>query len=174
MAKPTKETLEHRKAFDLYLSMGANRSLSEVGRQISKSVVAIQGWSSAFGWQTRIEEAEKRIADKASAKVEESLADFDAETIRIADAVIELFTQSLREAFDKDGNIDPLGFRPSAKDARLFIDLKRERMAKAGGDQDAGRIIDADAVEGLGYEKIERIVTERIERIARFRKRGNP
>lgn len=176
MARPKKETLEHRQAFDLYLSMGADRSLAKVANKFGKSEVAVENWSKAFSWQTRIDEAEKRIADKTSAKLEESLASFDANTIKIADAVIELFVQNLRDAYDEEGNLAPNGFRPSAKDARLFIDLKRSLMAKMGVQmpEGSGEVLDAGAVEELGVEKIERIILERVTRLSKARGGGNP
>lgn len=175
MPKPKKETLEHRKAFELYLSMGKDRSIVAVGQKLGTGKAAVENWSKAFGWQNRIIEREREIADLTSQKVNDTLAEFDAQVVRMSDAVLDLFTENIRDAFDKDGNPERLGWRPKATDAKIFIDLKRERLMKAGGEvEDNGQRIDADALEGLGFEKVQRIVLESVERISRFRKRSNP
>jgi len=41
-------------AFSLYLSMGAERSTREVGKQLGKSEGLIERWSAKFGWTDRV------------------------------------------------------------------------------------------------------------------------
>ncbi len=175
MARPKKETLEHRKAFELYLSMGPERSLSAVSRRLSKSVVSLQNWSKAFGWASRLEEREKSIAAKTSAKTDESLAEIDAKLINVGKAVLGLFVKRVRGAIDADGNLRPKGYKPSALDAKVWSELMRELVAKGEAHEagSEGLKIDGDYVEGLGFEKVQRIVLESIERVSRYRKRGD-
>src|SRR5205085_12094500 len=42
-------------AFSLYLSLGPQRSLEEVGRKLGKSKVLMERWSSKFDWLARVQ-----------------------------------------------------------------------------------------------------------------------
>jgi hypothetical protein len=42
-------------AFSLYLSLGPQRSLEEVGRKLGKSKVLMERWSSKFDWVSRVQ-----------------------------------------------------------------------------------------------------------------------
>lgn len=176
MARPKKETLEHKRAFDLYLSMGADRSTARVAQQTGKCKASIDGWSSAFGWVERVIEAEKRIADRVSAKNEESLVEYNAKLLNVADGVMGLFVKRMKAAIDEEGNLKPRGYKPSALDAKIWSDVKRDILEKATGSDDTidGVKLDARAAEELGFERIERIVIERITRLSAIRKRGDP
>lgn len=175
MARPKKETLQHRKAFDLYLSLGPDRSVIEVGRRLSKSKTTIQNWSQAFGWAKRIEEAEQRIADRASAKVESGLVEMNARHMNIAKAVQGLFVKRLRGALDENGDLKPKGYKPSALDAKAWAEVERDIVAGAqASGQLEGIRFDGKAAEEIGIERLERIVIERTTRIVAARKRGDP
>ena len=49
-----KESNKAFAAFSLYLGLGPERSLAEVGQKLGKSVVILQRWSRRFGWTERV------------------------------------------------------------------------------------------------------------------------
>jgi len=70
-----KEQTRHRLAFDLYFRLGANRSLSalhgvlredpsRVGLKHPPSRSTLEAWSSAFRWQDRLLDLERRAAEQ--------------------------------------------------------------------------------------------------------------
>jgi hypothetical protein len=50
-----KESHKAFAAFSLYLSLGPQRSLEEVGRKLGKSKVLMERWSSKFDWLARVQ-----------------------------------------------------------------------------------------------------------------------
>lgn len=48
-----KESVQAFEAFELYLSMGAERSLRKVAQELGKSNTLISRWSSTWSWQKR-------------------------------------------------------------------------------------------------------------------------
>jgi len=70
-----KEHTRHRLAFDLYVRMGASRSLEALQRDLQKdpsliglkrapSLSTLEAWSSAFHWQGRLLDLERRSAEQ--------------------------------------------------------------------------------------------------------------
>jgi len=69
-----KEKTRHRLAFDLYVKMGAGRSLEKLHRELqddssliglkrAPSLSTLEAWSSAFHWQARLLDLERRAAE---------------------------------------------------------------------------------------------------------------
>ena len=67
------ETTRHRRAFDLYLRMGAERSIAElqeliaddpslIGMSSAPTVRTLESWSARFNWQDRLIELEHEAA----------------------------------------------------------------------------------------------------------------
>jgi len=52
--KQPRESAKAFAAFSLYLSLGAERSLSEVAQKLHKSVTMLGRWSAKFGWPERV------------------------------------------------------------------------------------------------------------------------
>jgi hypothetical protein len=52
--KQPRESAKAFAAFSLYLSLGAERSTREVGKQLGKSEGLIERWSAKFDWQSRV------------------------------------------------------------------------------------------------------------------------
>ncbi|MBA4148493.1 MAG: hypothetical protein H0X66_10305 [Verrucomicrobia bacterium] len=50
-----KESAKAFEAFSVYLNLGAERSLSAVGRKLGKSVGLMERWSSRYGWPERVQ-----------------------------------------------------------------------------------------------------------------------
>jgi len=57
-----KETLQHKKAFEQYLSLGDKRSYAKLAKEIGVTVQTIQKWGASFNWQKKIEERERELA----------------------------------------------------------------------------------------------------------------
>lgn len=169
MPRPKKETRRHREAFDIYLSLGHTRSLAEVGRRIGVTKQAAEGWSAAFGWAERIAERETVIADKVSAKVESDLAKMAARQISTAQFVQMLFQKRIKKAVDKDGNLVPGEYQPSAMDAARWAEIEKDLHSLGSFSSVSPQGIDMSSFDGMTEEKIERIIIERIARVRRFR-----
>lgn len=68
-----KESIKAFAAFSLYLSLGPQRSLAEVGRKLSKSKVVIERWSSKFDWLARVQAHANHLA-RVEREVTEAMA----------------------------------------------------------------------------------------------------
>jgi hypothetical protein len=64
------ESLKAFAAFSLYLSMGPERSLAAVGKQLGKSQALMERWSSKYNWSGRVQAYATHLA-----KVEREAAD---------------------------------------------------------------------------------------------------
>lgn len=63
-----KETARHREAFEFYYALGEKRGLRETAQRFNVSLTSIAKWSTAFGWQDRVEYRDKEIADAIEKK----------------------------------------------------------------------------------------------------------
>jgi hypothetical protein len=169
MAAPRQETLRHREAFDYYLALGPSRTLAAVQEKFGVSERAVLGWSKVFGWQDRIVEKERAIADKVSAKVENDIAEVKARQLKIARAVQGMFVRRVNDAVDPEtGKFRARGWKPSAMDAARWADIERDIVnAGSGGGGSPGSI--PEGLEGMEEEQIERFIVERITRLRRIR-----
>ena len=52
--KQDRESVKAFAAFSLYLSLGPQRSLAEVGKKLQKSVTILGRWSAMFDWPARV------------------------------------------------------------------------------------------------------------------------
>lgn len=67
MVKFSKETDEQKAAFELYYSLGENRTLKAVAERIGKTEKSVSNWSSAFKWKERLSMREFTDAKMAEA-----------------------------------------------------------------------------------------------------------
>jgi len=58
-----KESCKAFAAFSLYLSLGPQRSLGDVGQKLGKSRVVIERWSSKFDWVSRVQAHAAHVAE---------------------------------------------------------------------------------------------------------------
>lgn len=72
-----RETSRAKQAYAEYVALGPNRSLEKLATQFksaakapSRHLSTLKGWSSAFGWQARLDE----LAERAKAEAEEAEA----------------------------------------------------------------------------------------------------
>ena len=62
------ESAQAYEAFSIYLGMGAERSLSAVAKQLSKSLPLIKRWSREKEWQERIRAYDNDVEKQARRK----------------------------------------------------------------------------------------------------------
>lgn len=60
----------HKKAFELYNSLGSERSLEKVAHFLGKSKRSVESWSTEFKWQERLDKLEKEQKEKYRAQYE--------------------------------------------------------------------------------------------------------
>jgi hypothetical protein len=58
-----RETARAFEAFQVYLGMGADRSLARVGAKLGKNTVTIERWSAKFGWLNRVKAHAEYLAE---------------------------------------------------------------------------------------------------------------
>lgn len=61
MAKP-RESSKHLDAFELYYTLGDNRSYAKVAEQFKVSIGTVNRWASKYSWQRRVVERDHKIA----------------------------------------------------------------------------------------------------------------
>ena len=69
----SKENLLQAKAYDLYYSMGKDRSYRKVAEKLGVSMQSVYIWSQSFRWKERIAQRDKLIADKIIANTDEQI-----------------------------------------------------------------------------------------------------
>lgn len=58
------ETLEHKEAFELYYSLGPERSNIRVAGLVGKAKGTVDSWAVSFKWKKRVGERDAQIANK--------------------------------------------------------------------------------------------------------------
>lgn len=96
MAKPTKETLRHKEAFEYYYTLGRERSLVKVAQEFSITKEAAAGWSSAFKWQERVAERDARIAKKLSENSEDNELEMRTRQLKLIRATHSVYAGALQ------------------------------------------------------------------------------
>lgn len=108
------ESAQAYEAFSIYLGMGAERSLSAVAKQLSKSLPLIKRWSREKEWQERIRAYDNDIEKQARKKV---IADRKAMTERH----IGIAMQLQKKALEALGSLSVEDMTP--KDIKEYIKM---------------------------------------------------
>lgn len=120
------ESAKAFQAFELYLRMGIERSLREVGAKLDKSFTLISRWSREHQWQERIRRYEKWKAqvrrDKLRATIEKSAQD-DYETNEKIQSVLKLPATALAKRFVRH--------LEDGKDPETFFDMTNPHLLEA-------------------------------------------
>lgn len=69
------ETLRQAKAFDLYYSLGANRSYESVAASIGVSKNSIYNWAKSYNWQERVRQRDEANAKELYKKTDTEVVD---------------------------------------------------------------------------------------------------
>ena len=62
------EQEHHRKAFEMYVSLGAKRSYRRVAEQLGVSVSSVKAWARQGQWRQHLQEREAEIAHQSASK----------------------------------------------------------------------------------------------------------
>jgi len=97
MFSGNKETLQHQDAFELYYSLGAERSYEKVATEFGVSKGTIANWGKAFNWPDRIKLRDIEIAKGLKEKTVEAIITEKANYRKIIRAGIFKFAEQLKE-----------------------------------------------------------------------------
>lgn len=68
-----KESFLQQEAFEFYYELGDTRTLQLVADKFERHVQTVKTWSSELGWQRRIEERTRRIAEVAKTEIDKTI-----------------------------------------------------------------------------------------------------
>jgi len=129
------ESAQAYEAFSIYLGMGAERSLSAVAKQLSKSLPLIKRWSREKEWQERIRAYDNDVEKQARRKAVASRKDMVDRHIGIAMQLQKKALQALKDLSVED--MTPKDIKEYIKMAtdleRLNRTLEEEAEKGAGG-----------------------------------------
>lgn len=83
---PPKETLRHREAFEIYYSMGKERSYTKVAQRCTVSRTTIAKWAKRYGWQERMVVRDGEIGKAVERRNIASLIDEKAAMLKLLKA----------------------------------------------------------------------------------------
>lgn len=95
MGRPTRESLRHKEAFEFYYGLGQGRSLEQVRLRFGVSDVAVQNWSSQFGWMARVVERDHEVGEKLAAETKTDVARMKERQLKVARAVQSQYIRNL-------------------------------------------------------------------------------
>ncbi len=76
------ETGKHRRAFQMYLEMGEQRSLKDLAKRIGRGESTMCEWSRAFGWQERIASINEMETAEMALRWERQKNDITSDSLR--------------------------------------------------------------------------------------------
>lgn len=98
----------HRKAFEVYYSLGDERSIRKVAAKMKKSPATIQNWSNSFNWRERVEVRDVTVAETLEKKVIDTVVTLKADYHKILKATILTAVQDIKEGKLKVNSISDL------------------------------------------------------------------
>ncbi len=166
------ELARHRKAFELYLSLGAGRSIEALHRTLradpgshgfprAPTLRSLYAWSSRFRWQERIAELESRASEATTEAWIEQVRAMNQRQAKLALAIQQKGVQALT-------NIDPTSIDfPDA--VRAIIESARlERLACGEATERSdvqGGLSHEQQLQAFSDEELLRLL-ERVEDLA--------
>jgi len=123
-----KSRLDREKLFDLYYSMGKDRSLKAVSEKSGRAFSTLKIWSSEDGWVERVEQRDIENARKLQQKTDETVIDTKAGYRKLIKAAIKKLLVK-----DKDGTVilSPAFEVKSPHDLETLIKLDLLLMGEA-------------------------------------------
>ena len=128
------ESAKAFEAFNVYLEMGADRSVRAVGQKLDKSRTLIGKWSATYGWVERAAAYDDDLQRKAHAQAARKARKMTDRHINIALKMQEKARASLAEL--KPGDIDPKTLVSIIREATK---LERESRAEVLKDTDPNK-----------------------------------
>jgi hypothetical protein len=99
------ESSQAFEAFDLYLKMGAERSLRKVAQELHKSCTLISRWNTAWSWQSRCREYDNALKREEFAKAKKEQKKMQDRQILIASLMQQKAVEALK-------SLDPGSLKP--------------------------------------------------------------
>lgn len=131
MAKKLPDSNEqdhHRRAFEVYNSLGPNRTYRQVAEQIGVSLRTIKNWARAFSWRTRVAERDSEVARRlADQSLDQSVEETERH-LKIVNAALIRWVRDLA-----DGKI-----RMQSGDLDRLIRLQEHLRGVSTGPTDGG------------------------------------
>jgi len=107
-----RETLRHREAFELYYALGEKRSYLDIASKVGVSCKSVEKWGVNFGWQLRVQQRDKEIADKLTENNNKIILEDKARLRRVIKIAVANFLERLAA---KEVTIDARDFVALAK-----------------------------------------------------------
>ena len=138
------ESAQAYEAFSIYLGMGAERSLSAVAKQLSKSLPLIKRWSREKEWQERIRAYDNDVEKQARRKAVASRKDMVDRHIGIAMQLQKKALQALKGLSVED--MTPKDIKEYIKMATDLERLNRTLEEESAAAKDDGPTQLADTI----------------------------
>ena len=122
----------HKKAFEIYYSLGEERSIRRVAGEMNKSPTTIHNWSKSFNWKERVEVRDATVSDVMEKKVVDTVVTLKADYHKIIKATIMRAVEDI-----KNGNlkIESIGDLQKMIDLDLTLMGEEDRRAKGMMDE---------------------------------------
>lgn len=168
-----KEHAHHRRAFDHYLRMGADRSIhavhrafqedpSRIGLRHGPSRSTLERWSSAFHWQDRLVDLERAAHERDRRAHVEALHDMNERHKKEGLALQQ-------KALERIAAMPADGLKPGDAIRALIEGVRLERLAAGAPteriEQQGGEVIDGRDLRRFSIEEL-RVLAEAAERRA--------
>ena len=110
------EREHHKKAFEVFFSLGDRRTYRAAASQLGVSVSTIKSWNRSFGWAQRISERDAEVVRQAT---ERSMSDAVAETERNLKMIRAAKNKVMKDILEGKA-------KSASGDLAKFIQLERE------------------------------------------------
>jgi hypothetical protein len=149
------ESAQAYEAFSIYLGMGAERSLSAVAKQLSKSLPLIKRWSREKEWQERIRAYDNDVEKQARRKAVASRKDMVDRHIGIAMQLQKKALQAL-----KDLSVEDMTPKDIKEYIKMATDLERLNRTLEEESVDAKGLKRPDNLDRLDRGAIVKIICD--------------
>jgi hypothetical protein len=154
-----RETAKHQRAFEVYFSLGPNRSLSMVASKLGVSVAAVKKWSREFGWQQRVADRDMAVSGLVRERVTKVEVDRRSRNRQIVQAGIIATARAIAE-----GRIKPT---LADLDRMIRLELVVEHEGRPGPEDRDSDILGLSREELLAKAEEEKLRLDRVMALAR-------
>lgn len=128
------ETLRQKQIFDIYYSLGDNRSFQKLIETLKNipeytnnipSIATLKSWSRKYNWQLRIQQRDREISKDLQKQIDKDIIDEKAEHRKLIKSIIETLKKSLEkyeERIKQEGKIVEIRSVRDLKEISFMID----------------------------------------------------
>lgn len=124
-----RETIRHKQAFEYYVSLGVERTLSAVGRAFKVSDQSITNWNHSFHWQERTKERDDKNAQAIATKTDKEIVRNKAyyrrevqDSLKVVRAALVTIVDGIREKRIIGNSVADLARLTDAQDKLIRLD----------------------------------------------------